>query len=78
MPEFLSLRFSSSGVITARLLSPTRLMRWPEVLDLVQPTEFESAYVLDDPAVPHTVDATIANHAGPARPLPSLEPPAIR
>ena len=78
MPELLSLRFGSSGVIIARLFTPTRLMCWPKILDLVRPTEFEGAYVLDDPAVPHPVDAAITNHAGPARPLPSLEPAAIR
>ncbi|KQT79561.1 hypothetical protein ASG51_21760 [Methylobacterium sp. Leaf465] len=78
MPELLSFRVGSSSVITACLLTPTCLMRWPEIVDLIRPTEFESAYVLDDPAVPHAVDATIAKHAGPARPLPSLKPTAIR
>jgi len=76
MLELLSLRFSSSGVIVSRLLTATRLMRWPEIVNLIRPTEFKGADMLDDPAVPHTVNAAIANHTSPARPLPSLKPAA--
>jgi len=78
MPEFLSLRLGSSGMITSRLLTPTSLVRWPKVLNLVHPTELEGPNVLNDPAISHTVDAAIAYHASPARSLPRLEPTAIR
>jgi hypothetical protein len=78
VPKLLALRFGSPRMITSRLLTPTRLMRWPEVLDLVRPTELERSNVLDDPAISHTVDAAIANHASPARALPRLKPTAIR
>jgi hypothetical protein len=73
MPELLSLRFGSADMIISRLLSPTRLMRWPKVRELVQPTEFEGAYVLDDPAVPHTVYTAITNRfdKAPRRVVPT-------
>ncbi|GLS67065.1 hypothetical protein GCM10007888_54480 [Methylobacterium oxalidis] len=76
MAKLLPLGLSRASVIVAGLLTPTSLMSWTHIVELVHASEFESSNMLDDPALPHAVDAVAAHDAFSIRTLPGLEPAA--
>jgi len=76
MADLLPLGLGRPGVIISGLCSATRLMGWAHIVEGVGAPELKGANVLDYPALAHAIDPLIADDAGAAGSLPSLETPA--
>jgi len=60
-------------MIVSGFCSAACLVSWTHVFEGVSTSELESANVLDNPALTHAIDPLIADDAGAAGSLPSLE-----
>jgi hypothetical protein len=74
VPDFLPFRPRCPPMIVTGLIQRARFMRWPHVAEIIGTTKFKSANVLNDPALAHSINLALAQHANTTCLLPHLKP----